>query len=96
MGPTIHYEAYCDHCHAGVYSRDALTTYQRQHLCASCFHARETLEKRILRISGWLLLGCVLAGGGLGYALFSLTGIYPGLILGVFAAALIEGRLKRF
>ena len=96
MSTTARYEAYCDHCRAGVISRDSLVLTGTERLCTRCCMAREATLQRVQRLSGRLLLGCAVVGGVIGHVVFPFVGIFPGVIVGLIIAAIIEGRMKRY
>ncbi len=96
MKPTVHYEAHCSHCGAGVISRDSLVMVAGEHLCVKCCQAREEMQARVRRISGFLLLGCALVGAGIGYAAGQVPGVPIGTVAGLVAASLIESQLRRY
>lgn len=100
-GARPRYEAYCDHCKAGVLSRDSLISTGHERLCPRCSIARDEMLVRVRRISGYLLLGAVVIGGAVGYFAAGggprgYAGLFGGCVLGCVVANLIEGRLKRF
>ena len=96
MGAATRFEAYCDHCHAGVLSRDSLVSVRGERLCFRCCAAREEKEEFVRRISGWLLMGCAVVGAGTGYAIARLWGLLPGAVAGFAIAGIVERQLKRF
>ncbi len=71
-----------------------MTGHER--LCVRCCHAREEMEARIRRVSGWLLMICSFAGGLLGNQVAPLVGLFPGVIAGLMVAASIEAVLRHY
>lgn len=101
-GTTTRYEDYCTHCRAGVLSRDSLVMVKGERLCIRCCQAHAEMEARIRRLSGPLLLACVVIGGSIGClvaksaGLIAWIGLFPGVVVGLVAAGLIEGLLRRY
>ncbi|HOJ21265.1 MAG TPA: hypothetical protein PLY56_07010 [Armatimonadota bacterium] len=101
-GTTTRFEDYCTHCRAGVLSRDSLVMVKGERLCLRCCQAHEEMEARIRRLSGPLLLASVVIGGSLGYVVakgvgvIPWIGLFPGVVVGLVAAGLIEGLLRRY
>ncbi|NLC56269.1 MAG: hypothetical protein GX774_05475 [Armatimonadetes bacterium] len=96
MKPTVNYEAHCSHCRAGVLSRDSLVMVDGEHLCVRCCQAREKMLARVRRLSGFILLGCTLAGAGIGYLVGRVPGVVIGPVVGLVCASIIESLLRRY
>lgn len=94
--PTGHYEAYCTHCKAGVTSRDSLVMVKGERLCPRCCEARERMEARVRRLSGFILAACSFTGAGLGFAVAATPGLVVGTVAGIVAAAFVESLLRRY